>query len=89
MKKIILVFAIVGFSTMSVNAQKSANPTRISIAANIGAATTTGYSFAYGADLQADFGVAATTFITLSGGYEGYSWKGGGGNYGIIPLLAG
>ena len=88
MKKVILIFSIIGFSTLVVKAQKS-NPTRISIAANIGAPTTTGYSFAYGADIQADFGVASTTFITLSGGYEGYSWKGGGGSNGIIPLLAG
>lgn len=89
MKKLIFLFAIVVFSTISVNAQKSANPARISIAANIGLPTSSGYSFAYGADLQADFGVAPTTFITLSGGYEGYSWKGGGGSFGIIPLLAG
>jgi hypothetical protein len=87
MKKLIFVFAIFGISIMSANAQEK--PTRISIAGNIGIPTSTGYSFAYGADLQADFGVASTTFITLSGGYEGYSWKGGGGNTGIIPVMAG
>ncbi len=91
MKKLIFVFAIVGFSTFSVKAQESASvkPTKISIAANIGIPTSTGLSLAYGADIQADFGVAPTTFITVSGGYEGYSWKGGGGSFGIIPLLAG
>ena len=91
MKKLIFVFAIVGFSTFSAKAQESASvkPTKISIAANIGIPTSTGYSFAYGADLQVDFGVALTTFITLSGGYEGYSWKGGGGSTGILPVMAG
>ena len=86
MKKAILILAIVGLSTVEAHAQSKP---RMSIAANIGVPTTSGYSFAYGADLQADFGVASTTFITLSGGYEGYSWKGGGGSSGIIPLLAG
>ncbi|RNI36652.1 hypothetical protein EFY79_10005 [Hanamia caeni] len=85
MKRTILILALVGLSTLGANAQTKP---RLSIAANIGAPTTSGYSFAYGADLQADFGVASTTFITLSGGYEGYSWKGGGSS-GIIPLLAG
>ncbi len=89
MKKLIFVFAIVGFSTFSAKAQDDAKPTKFSIAANVGIPTSTGFSFAYGADLQADFGVASTTFITVSGGYQGYSWKGGGGTTGVIPLLAG
>ncbi len=90
MKKLIFVFAIVAFSAFTAKAQDidNAKASRVSIAANIGLPTTTGLSFAYGADIQADFGVASTTFITVSGGYEGYSWK-GGGNSGIIPLLAG
>ena len=88
MKKIILAIAIVAFTTIGAQAQ-DATPTTLSVGVNVGAPTTTGYSFAYGADLQADFGVAATTKITASAGYEGYSWKGGGGNNGIIPLLAG
>jgi hypothetical protein len=66
MKKAILILAIVGLSTVEAHAQSKP---RMSIAANIGVPTTSGYSFAYGADLQADFGVASTTFITLSGGY--------------------
>ncbi len=91
MKKLIFVITIVAFSTMSVKAQEvdNAKPTRISIAANVGIPTSSGYSLAYGADLQGDFGVAPTTFLTVSAGYEGYSWKGGGGSVGIIPLLAG
>ncbi len=90
MKKLIFVFAIVAFSTLSVKAQDmdNAKTSRVSIAANIGLPTTSGLSFAYGADIQADFGVASSTFITVSGGYEGYSWK-GGGHSGLIPLLAG
>ena len=88
MKKIILAIAIVAFATIGAQAQ-DAKPTTLSIAANVGIPTSTGYSFAYGADLQADFGVAPTTKITASAGYEGYSWKGGGGSAGIVPLLAG
>ena len=88
MKKIILAIAIVAFTTIGAQAQ-DAKPTTLSIAANVGIPTSTGYSFAYGADLQADFGVAPTTAITASAGYEGYSWKGGGGSAGIVPLLAG
>ena len=88
MKKLIFVFAVVAFSTIGVKAQ-DAKSTRVSIAANIGIPTSSGISFAYGVDIQADFGVAATTKITASVGYEGYSWKGGGGSIGIVPLLAG
>lgn len=91
MKKLIFVLAVVAFSTISAKGQDvdNAKTSRVSIAANIGIPTTSGFSFAYGADIQADFGVAPTTFITVSGGYEGYSWKGGGGSSGIVPLLAG
>lgn len=91
MKRVLLMFAVVAFTTMAARAQDADNgkPTRISIAANIGIPTSSGYSLAYGADLQADFGVATTTYITLSGGYQGYSFKGGGSTTGIIPLLAG
>ena len=88
MKKIILAIAVVSFTAVGAQAQ-DVKSTTVSIAANVGAPTSSGYSFAYGADLQADFGVAATTKITASAGYEGYSWKGGGGSTGIIPLLAG
>ncbi|MEO8962844.1 MAG: hypothetical protein ABI325_13245 [Ginsengibacter sp.] len=88
MKKIILAIAIVAFTTMGAQAQ-DATSTTLSIGVNAGIPTTTGLSLAYGADLQADFGVAAATKITASAGYEGYSWKGGSGSFGIIPLLAG
>ena len=88
MKKIILAIAIVGFTTIGAQAQ-DAKPTTLSIGINAGIPTTSGLSFAYGADLQADFGVAATTKITASAGYEGYSVKGGGSSFGLIPLLAG
>ncbi len=86
MKKIIFSIAILAFA-FGANAQ-SAKSTKLSLGANIGLPTTSGLSLAYGADLQADFGVAPTTSITASAGYEGYSWK-GGGNSGIVPLLAG
>ncbi len=90
MKKLILAVAIVAFSTVAAQAQKSSKSTSLSIGVNAGIPTTTGLSFAYGADLQADFGVAPTTEITASAGYEGYTLKGGYNlNNGIIPLLGG
>ena len=88
MKKLFLVFSVVAFATIAAKAQ-DAKPTNLSIAANIGIPTTSGLSLAYGVDLQADFPVAATTKITASAGYEGYSYKGVSGSYGIIPVLGG
>jgi len=91
MKKLILAMAIVVFSTIGVQAQNASKPTTLSIAANIGVPTSTGYTVAFGADLQADFEVAPTTKVTASIGYEDYSVKSsyGGGNGYFIPLLGG
>ncbi|HXS59118.1 MAG TPA: hypothetical protein VN726_23500 [Hanamia sp.] len=89
MKKLILAIGIVVFSTAAAQAQDASKSTTLSIAANVGIPTTTGLSLAYGGDLQADFGVAPTTKITASAGYEAYSVKGGGSSSGIIPLLGG
>ena len=84
--------AVIAISTVSLQAQNmSAKKTGISIAANIGVPTSTGYSFAAGGDIQADFGVAEGLKLTLSGGYENYSVKssyGGGSGY-FIPVLGG
>jgi len=88
MKKLFLAIAIIAFSTLSVQAQYLDRTTTLSIGVNAGIPTNSGYSFAYGADLQADFGVAATTKITVSAGYQGYSVK-SDGSTGIVPLLAG
>ena len=88
MKKIILAIAIVAFATIGAQAQ-DAKPTTLSIGVNAGIPTTTGLSFAYGADLQADFAVAATTKITGSVGYENYKIKGIDVNTYFVPLLAG
>lgn len=86
MKKLILSLAILA-SAFGASAQE----TRVSIAANVGAPTQSGYKIAYGADLQADFGVAEALAITASVGYENYSFKIGGTtfNNGFIPLLGG
>jgi hypothetical protein len=90
MKKLILAIGIVVFSTAAAQAQDASKSTTLSIGVNAGIPTTTGLSFAYGADLQADFAVASATKITASAGYEGYSLKGGYHlNNGIIPLLGG
>lgn len=90
MKKLILAIAIVAVSAAGAQAQDASKSTTLSIAANVGIPTTTGLSFAYGGDIQADFAVAPTTKITASAGYEGYTVKGGYTlNNGIIPLLGG
>ena len=92
MKKLIFVFAVVAFLTISAKAQ-NAKSTTLSIAANVGIPTTTGLSIAYGADLQADFAVAPTTKITGSVGYEEYKIKNVPSDlkstFGIVPILAG
>jgi hypothetical protein len=90
MKKLILAIGIVAFSAAAAQAQQVSKSTTLSLGVNAGIPTTAGLSFAYGADLQADFVVAPTTKITASAGYEGYSLKGGYHlNNGIIPLLGG
>lgn len=92
MKKLILMVAVVAFTTLSAQAQDSKS-TSLSVGVNVGLPTSSPsvYSLAFGADLQADFSVAPTTKITASAGYENYSVKSkyGGGSTGIIPLLAG
>ena len=90
MKKLILAISIVAFSTVGAQAQSASKSTTLSIGINAGIPTNSVYNFAYGADLQADFAVAATTKITGSAGYEGYSAKGSNyvNNY-FIPVLAG
>jgi hypothetical protein len=93
MKKFIFAIAIITLTTTMSYAQDNvaAKKTVISIAANLGFPTSTGYSFAVGGDLQADFGVSDNVKVTASGGYENYSIKssyGGGSTY-FIPLLAG
>jgi hypothetical protein len=90
MKKTILAIGVIVLTMATVQAQdKTSKKKTISIAANVGIPTTTGLSFAYGGDLQAGFGVSTGLDITVSGGYEAYSVKGGGHTSGLIPLLAG
>ncbi|MEO6136208.1 MAG: hypothetical protein ABIP35_13710 [Ginsengibacter sp.] len=93
MKKSILVFAVVALATLGAKAQDGAKSTNLSLGVNVGLPTSSpsAYSIAFGADLQADFSVAATTMITASAGYQSYSIKskyGGGSDY-FIPLLGG
>ena len=62
MKKLIFSIALFTIAMTAVNAQDNdSKPTTISIAANIGVPTSTGYSFAVGGDIQADFGVARSS----------------------------
>lgn len=84
MKKLLLSLSI-----LALGYGASAQETRVSIAANVGAPTSTGLSLSYGADLQADFGVAEALAITASAGYQTFSIKGGGSAKGVIPILGG
>lgn len=85
------MIAVVLFAATSSQAQESSTPMKFSIAANVGVPTTTGYSVSIGADLQADFGIANNTSVTGSVGYQNFKLKSeyGGGNFYMIPLLAG
>ena len=85
MKKLILAIAVIVFSAAGAQAQKS---TTVSIGVNAGIPSS-GFSVAYGVDLQADFAVASTTKITASAGYENYKVKGVSVNTYYIPVLGG
>lgn len=84
MRKFILSFAILAFALGA-----KAQDTKVSVGASLGLPTTSGLSFAYGGDIQADFGIAEGTAVTASAGYLNYTWKGGYGTFGYIPLLGG
>jgi hypothetical protein len=93
MKKLFLAFAAIILTFASVTAQKG---TTFSISGNIGPATTTDFTIAFGADLQAAFPVGSGFDITVSAGYESFSYKINFGNNisvtghsSYIPLLAG
>lgn len=97
MKKLILVFSAVVFTTVAVKAQDAEKSTTLSLGVNVGVPTSSPsvYSIGFGADLQADFSVAPTTRITASAGYENFTIKSsfrdltGDKSTGIVPLLAG
>ena len=78
---------------MSMATATEQKKTGLSIAINAGIpiSSPSVYSLAVGADLQADFPVAADLKITESAGYENFSIKSayGKGSNGIIPLLVG
>lgn len=83
MKKIILSLTILAFAFGA-----KAQDMKLSAGVNAGVSTSTGANFAFGADLQADFGLDESLAVTASAGYENFRWKGGGGS-GFIPLLGG
>lgn len=92
MKKLLLSAAIV-ISIVSVNAQKT---TGLSIAGNVGPATTTNFTISFGADLQAAFPVGSGLDLTASAGYQNFTYKITfapnnvvKGHLSFIPLLGG
>lgn len=103
MKKLLLAAGIFALAT-TVNAQetktkmKSSNgsgATSVSIAGNVGTATTTNYTLVFGGDLQVDLPVASGLKLTASAGYENFGYKFTFGTTTVkdhisyIPLLAG
>lgn len=94
MKKLLLAVAAITISAASVNAQDKemkTGETTFSIAGNIGHATTTNFNLVAGGDIQVDIPATTGLKITVSGGYENFSWKIGTskGHSSFIPLLAG
>lgn len=93
MKRLLMTFGILIASASCVIAQdndhSNSKPISGSIAANIGVPTTSGYSIAFGFDVQGDYEATEGLKITGSIGYENYPFKGGGGSGYFIPLLAG
>lgn len=95
MKKLLLAVAAITISAASVNAQDKEmkkGETTFSIAGNIGHATTpTYFNLVAGGDIQVDIPATTGLKITVSGGYESFSWKIGTskGHSSYIPLLAG
>ena len=87
MKKLFLAFAAIVITAASVNAQA-----KFSIAGNLGVVTDTYGKLAAGGDLQVDLPATTGLKITLSGGYESFSYKTNSGvkfHSSFIPLLAG
>lgn len=97
MKKLILSFAAIILCAICVNAQKSSmhGGSSFSISGNVGPATTSDYTIAFGGNLQAAFPVASGLDLTASAGYENFSYSinfGTGtvkGHSSYIPLLGG
>jgi hypothetical protein len=95
MKKIILAFAVIIISTLTIKAQE--NPTKkmlLSIGVEVGLPVGTAgigsvYSFAIGGSLQGEYKVSPGFGLTLKAGYLDYLLKGGGKGSGFIPVLAG
>lgn len=94
MKKISLVFAAITIA-VAVNAQN--HKTTFQLGVNAGAPVTSGYKFAYGADVQVNIGLSTNGAFTISGGYENVSTKAftvgnvtfPESNFGFMPLLGG
>jgi hypothetical protein len=87
MKKIMLFFAAITITAATLNAQ-----TTFSIAGNVGIVTDTYGKLAAGGDLQVDLPATTGLKITLSGGYQNFSYKTNAGvkfHSSFIPVMAG
>jgi hypothetical protein len=91
--KLLLLLVLVVLA-VSVNAQgKNEKPFKIGAGVVLGLPVgdvSTGYSLAYGVDVQGEYAAASSIGLTLSAGYLDWAAKSGyGGNSGSIPILVG
>lgn len=86
MRKVFLAIASV-FALTAANAQSGKN--QVSIGAELGLPTTSGYKLGFGGTAKYLHGIGDAGQITLTAGYESYGVKGGGATVSTIPILAG
>jgi hypothetical protein len=93
MKKLFFVLAVLMIGVTTVKAQNTMSSVKFSIGVEpslpIGDFSDAGYNFGIGGSLQGEYKPASDLGLTLNAGYINYSAEGNGGNYGLIPVLAG
>ncbi len=93
MKAKLLLFVVLFVFAVSVNAQNKGDKAfKIGAGAMIGLPmgdASDATNLAYGVDLMGQYGVAEKLAVTLSAGYQDWSYKTGFSDAGLIPVLAG
>ena len=90
--KLLLVVVLLVFAGSIYAQSKDENPFKIGVGAMIGLPmgdASDAANLAYGVDLMGEYSVASACAITLSAGYQDWSYKTGFSDGGMIPILAG
>lgn len=91
--KLLLLFVLFVMAVTVYAQTKDGTSSKLSIGGMIGLPSddmSTGYNFAYGVDLKAEFGIVPKLALTISAGYLDWAAKSGyGGSNGMIPALGG